>query len=100
MNTYLLVISPAAQDDLKGIYHFGQRIWGETQSSQYLAQLMTQVWALIEHPLMGVERSELLADLRSITVESHVMFYRVRSMQIEIIRVLHGRQDPNRQIKK
>jgi len=99
MNAYLLVISPAAQNDLKGIYQFGQRIWGKTQSSQYLDQLMTQFWALTEQPLMGAERSELLPDLRSITVESHVIFYRVQSKQIEIIRVLHGRQDPNRRIK-
>ena len=99
MTAYRLVISPAAQDDLKSIYQFGRRIWGQAQSSRYLDQLKTQFWALTEQPLLGVERPELLSDMRSITVESHVIFYRVQSRRIEIIRVLHARQDPNRQIK-
>jgi len=32
-------------------------------------------------------------------MESHVVFYQVQSNHIEIVRVLHARQDPNRHIK-
>ena len=98
MNSYQLVISPAALDDLQGIYRFGLRKWGQTQSSQYLDHLKAQFWALTGQPLMGIERPELLPGMRSFPVASHVMFYRVQSRQIEIIRVLHSRQDPNRHI--
>ena len=98
MNYHRLVISPAALDDLQSIYQFGLRKWGQTQSSQYLDHFKAQFWALTEKPLMGIDRSELLPDMRCFSVESHIMFYRVQSMQIEIIRVLHSRQDPNRHL--
>jgi len=39
-----------------------------------------------------------MPEMRSFPVESHIVFYQVRSKQIEIIRVLHGRQDPDRHI--
>jgi toxin ParE1/3/4 len=32
-------------------------------------------------------------------MQSHTLFYRVADYQVEIIRVLHGRQDPLRQFK-
>ncbi|VAW56190.1 hypothetical protein MNBD_GAMMA07-2430, partial [hydrothermal vent metagenome] len=47
----------------------------------------------------GVDRSELLADTRSLPIESHTLFYRVTPKTVEIIRVLHGRQDPQRHLK-
>jgi toxin ParE1/3/4 len=71
---------------------------GESKFSQYLDYLNAQFWALTENPLMGVERPELLFEMRCFPVESHVVFYRVEMMKVEIIRVLHGRQDPQRKI--
>lgn len=47
---------------------------------------------------MGTERPELLPDTRSLAMESHILFYRVTANSIEIIRVLHRRQDPQRQL--
>ena len=99
MTDYWLIISPVAQDDLRNIYQFGLRNWGANQSLRYLEHLKERFWALIEQPLIGIERPELLSEMRSFPVEIHVVFYQVRSRQIEIIRVLHGRQDPNRHIK-
>lgn len=99
MSDYRLIISPVAHDDLRGIYQFGLRNWGSIQSSRYLENLKERFWALTEQPLLGIERIELLPGMRSFPVERHIVFYQVRSKQIEIIRVLHGRQDPNRHIK-
>ena len=48
---------------------------------------------------MGAEREELLPDMRSFSVDSHVVFYRLQQSQVEVVRVLHGRQDPRRYIK-
>ena len=98
MNDYQLIISPIARDDLRVIYQFGLRNWGANQSLRYLENRKEQFWALTEQPLIGIERSELLPEMRSFPVESHIVFYQVRSKQIEIIRVLHGRQDLNRHI--
>lgn len=99
MPPHQLFISPAAKADLKEIYKYGLRQWGQAQSDKYFESLKDQFWALAERPLIGVERSELLPDARSLPIESHTLFYRVATNTVEIIRVLHARQDPQRHLK-
>lgn len=48
---------------------------------------------LVENPLAGRERRELRAGLRSFPVGSYVIFYIPLPDGVEIIRVMHGRQD-------
>jgi toxin ParE1/3/4 len=48
---------------------------------------------LVQNPLAGRRRPDLGADLRSFAVENFVIFYRPRSYGIEVVRVVHGRQD-------
>jgi len=99
MPTHLLVIAPAAKADLKDIYQYGLGRWGQAQSDSYLENLKEHFWALTEQPLMGVERPELLPGARSLPIKSHALFYKVTTETVEIIRVLHGRQDPQRHLK-
>lgn len=99
MPAHQLVIAPAAKTDLKDIYQYGLRQWGQTQSESYLENLKDHFWSLTEQPLMGVERPELLPGARSLPIESHTLFYRVTPDTLEIIRILHGRQDPQRHLK-
>jgi toxin ParE1/3/4 len=99
MPSHQLVIAPAARNDLEEIYQYGLRQWGQAQSESYLATLKNQFWLLTQQPLMGTERTELLPGTRSLPVESHTLFYRVTANKVEIIRVLHGRQDTKRHLK-
>ncbi len=99
MASHQLVIAPAAINDLKDIYQYGLRQWGQAQSESYLSTIKNQFWLLTQQPLMGTERPELLSDTRSLPIESHTLFYRVTANRVEIIRVLHGRQDPQRHLK-
>ena len=99
MPSHQLVIAPAAKNDLKDIYQYGLRQWGQAQSESYLSTIKNQFWLLTQQPLMGTERPELLPDTRSLPIESHTLFYRVTANRVEIIRVLHGRQDPQRHLK-
>ncbi|PLY04407.1 MAG: type II toxin-antitoxin system RelE/ParE family toxin [Desulfuromonas sp.] len=95
-----LFFSPAALADLHEIYRHGLGIWGEEQSSRYLAQLEECLWLLTEQPKMGAARAELFPEVRSLPVERHIIFYQLRSSTVEIIRVLHCRQDPGRHVGK
>lgn len=99
MPSHQLVIAPAAKADLKEIYQYGLRQWGQAQSDSYLENLKDHFWSLTEQPLTGVERPELLPGTRSLPIEIHTLFYRVSADTVEIIRVLHGRQDPQRHLK-
>jgi toxin ParE1/3/4 len=95
-----LIIAPAAKTDLKDIYQFGLSQWGQAQSDSYLDNLKAHFWYLTEQPLMGIDRSELLPGVRSLPTENHTLFYRVTAETVEIIRVLHSRQDPQRHLNK
>ena len=96
MSRYQLVISPAAKTDLKNIYQFGLRRWGKNQSVGYFNNLKNRLWTLTQHPHIGIERPDLQLEIRSISSTSHVIFYRIQTHKIEIIRILHVRQDPYR----
>ena len=98
MASHQLVIAPAARNDLKEIYQYGLRQWGQAKSESYLSTIKDQFWLLTQQPLMGTERPELLPDARSLPIKSHTLFYRVNADKVEIIRVLHGRQDPQRHL--
>ena len=99
MKDYKLVLSPRSLDDLKDSYQYGVLNWGEAQASDYLNTLKSIFWTLTEQPEMGVEREELLPNMRSFPVAHHIVFYRLQSDHIEIVRVLHAKQDPLRNIK-
>ncbi len=99
MPAHQLVIAPAAKTDLKDIYQYSLRQWGQAQSDSYLENLKKHFWSLTEQPLMGIERPELFPGARSLPIESPTLFYRVTHDIVEIIRVLHGRQDPQRHLK-
>ncbi|MCG8486743.1 MAG: type II toxin-antitoxin system RelE/ParE family toxin [Chromatiales bacterium] len=99
MVAYQLIIAPAAKNDLKDIYQYGLSQWGRNQSENYLAQIKNQLWMLSQQPLMGTERPELLPDTRSLSIKSHTLFYRVTANRVEIVRILHGRQDPQCHLK-
>ncbi|RZN08432.1 type II toxin-antitoxin system RelE/ParE family toxin [Bradyrhizobium genosp. SA-3] len=50
---------------------------------------------LAETAFAGRERSELRAELRSFPVGNYVIFYVPIADGVEIVRVMHGRQDIN-----
>lgn len=93
-----LVLSPAAQSDIKEIYQYGRTHWGKSRATQYTVCLKEQLWDLLIHPKIGILRPEFSSIMRSLVFESHIIFYRVQKEQIEIVRLLHGRQDPVRQL--
>jgi toxin ParE1/3/4 len=99
MSRYPLVISAAARDDLAEIHRIGKQTWGNAQSREYLGRLKDQLWALTEFPLVGVDRKDLLPELRSLPIASHIVFYRLANGCVEIVRLLHGRQDPHRHLR-
>ena len=53
MSSYQLVISVVAQNDLRNIYQFGLRRWGNLQSVSYLNNLKTRLLELTQQPLVN-----------------------------------------------
>jgi toxin ParE1/3/4 len=99
MSDYSLHISPAAREDLIAIHRYGAQAWGSVRSDDYLQNLKEQFSLLTQSPQLGTERNDVLPGMRSLPVSSHVVFYRLRDDCIEVVRVLHSRQDHQRHLR-
>jgi toxin ParE1/3/4 len=50
---------------------------------------------LTQNPLVGRERADLRRGMHSFSVRNYIIFYLPLSDGIEVVRVMHGRQDIN-----
>lgn len=84
--------APQADHDLDSIWDF---IASDSvrAADEQIARIGEIFEMLVENPLAGRERPELRTDLRSFRVGNYVIFYVPLSDGVEIIRVMHGRQD-------
>jgi len=48
---------------------------------------------LVQNPLAGRPRPDLGQNVRSFTVANYMIFYIPQSAGVDIVRVIHGRQD-------
>jgi toxin ParE1/3/4 len=90
---YRLVWSKEAEQDLLAIWRFGADEWSPSTADHYIADLFRTCLMLLEAPDLGRSRDELLPGVRSIPLGPHTIFYRVANRGVEIIRVLHQRED-------
>ena len=94
MSKRILLISPAARSDLTNIRQFSIDNWGNITASNYLSYLENQLKLLRDHSQIGTPCPEFQPGVRSRACKSHVIYYRVDKQSVEIIRILHGHQDP------
>ena len=99
MVAYHLKIAKAAHLDFKDIFQYSRRQWVDKKADQYLGAIKEQMVLITRNSDMGVNRPELQKGMHSLLIESHIVFYTVDLLHINIVRVLHHRQDPNRRLK-
>jgi len=93
------VLSEAAKDDLQEIYDFGIFKFGTSQATKYLEGLQGYFEALTKNPDIRKHRDEIKIGLYSLSYMSHIIFYRILTDRIRIVRVLHGRSDMPKHLK-
>lgn len=91
-------IRPAAEADLIAIWRTSYERWGLMRADRYLDELNDGMAALSGHPLLGVDCSWIRAGYRRLTIQNHNVYYRIVTLRIEIIRVLHERMEPERHL--
>lgn len=84
--------APQADHDLDSIWDFIASHSIRAADKQ-IARIGEIFEMLLENPLAGRERPELRADQRSFPAGNYVIFYVPLPDGVEIIRVMHGRQD-------
>ena len=94
MSKRILLISPAAKSDLRNILQFSIDNWGNNTATSYMSYLEKQLKLVRDHSHIGNPCPEFQLFVRSRSCKSHVIYYRVDEQTVEIIRILHGHQDP------
>jgi toxin ParE1/3/4 len=88
-------LTTQAERDIENILLYSERNWGFDQRETYAVAITQALDLLRDHPKLGRQHEGLFPGCRSVRVEQHVLYYhQPRSNLIEIVRVLHGRQDP------
>lgn len=87
-------LSPTAAQGLRDIKFYTLEQWGTRQWHEYLNKLDGVFEQLSDNPALGSERDDVRTGFRSIPVDAHVVWYRIRNDYLEVARVLHGAVDP------
>ena len=91
-------LSPSAERDLEGIWHYTHEQWGVEQAIRYTDALTAAFAELAESPKNAPACDHIRPGYRRSSVERHVVYFRVTSYGIAIIRILHDRMDAPRHL--
>lgn len=89
-------LSSDADTDLDGIYDYTVTEFGEAQAISYLEDIEAKCTQLIENPELGQARDQVKLGLRGLACNQHIIFYRIMSDHIRIVRLLHTKRDYKR----
>jgi toxin ParE1/3/4 len=71
-----------------------------TVAERYSVEFAEKGQTLAQFPEIGRARPEIAPALRSTLVHPYVMFYRIEGDDVQIIRILHGKQDLRRILRE
>jgi toxin ParE1/3/4 len=87
-------VSSAAGSDVRSIIRYTRLQWSAEQAARYAAGLQECFRALAESPGMGRGCDSVSIGLRRFERGKHVVFYRIVTGGILVVRVLHQRMMP------
>lgn len=93
--TRRLVVSKRAEADLREVWLYSLKTWGEAQADRYLDELGVGLHCCGAEPERGRRRDEVRLGYWSCLIRRHVAFYTVTADVVLIQRVLHGSMDPD-----
>jgi toxin ParE1/3/4 len=88
-------LSQPAIRDIEDIADFIASQQSLQQAEEFLAKLDDKFARMIQFPNLGRPRDEILPGMRSLAVDSYLIFYAVTASDIEILRVVSGYRDIN-----
>lgn len=90
------VLTRSAESDLIEIARYTRREWGERQRDTYIHDLFALFAAIAADPQLSQNRSQIRPGLRSRRHQkTHTVYFRVEGGTVQILRVLHVRQEVN-----
>jgi toxin ParE1/3/4 len=93
-----LRLTPAAVQDLEGIWHYTAQRWSVSQAERYIDRLTACFEALAQAPLSAPACDHIRPGYRRQVVESHVVYFRTGQDMVTVVRILHERMDAPRHV--
>ena len=94
------LLSEKALEDLKSIGRYTLKSWGREQRNIYLSKLDESFYLLAERPQLGSARDDIRNGYRVYHVRRHLIFYRQKPTEIEIIRIMHDSMDVETHLRR
>jgi toxin ParE1/3/4 len=85
--------SPQADRDLLDIWGYYATVATDAIANRLLHNIYAAADRAAERPRLARPRDELIPGLRSIAIRPYLLFFRMASDDVEIVRVLHERRD-------
>jgi len=93
-----VTLTPKAKADLDDIWDFTIARWGMVQAEKYVRDL----WAAMEQQVSDLANSIDIGDVRpgyrKVRAGSHIIFFKVTTDGIDVVRILHQKMDFNRHL--
>ncbi|HEY9627387.1 MAG TPA: type II toxin-antitoxin system RelE/ParE family toxin [Coleofasciculaceae cyanobacterium] len=89
MTPQFRLTQPAVRD-IEAIADYIASQSGLEQGDRWLAKLEAKFVKIAQFPKLGRQRDEILPGLRSLSVESYLVFYTVSQSGVDILRVISG----------
>lgn len=93
-----IVQTVLAEEDLTNIWIYTAEEWSLAQADTYLGEIASAILTLSEHPELGHARDDLKKGYRALPVNQHIVFYKVLTDEIQIVRLLHKSVDVPRHV--
>ncbi|MES2017437.1 MAG: type II toxin-antitoxin system RelE/ParE family toxin [Pseudomonadota bacterium] len=91
-------LTPAAEHDLETIWTHTSAQWGVEQAKRYADILTAAFVILARSPKSAPACDHIRLGYRRRRIERHMIYFRITSYGIAIMRILHARMDAPRQL--
>lgn len=88
-----LKISQRARQDIIDIGRYTSRRWGKVKRDAYLQSIDIGLNTILENPGIGRKCDYVLPKYHRFDIGRHIVFYRISADTIQIVRILHEKQD-------
>ncbi len=84
-----ILIKPKAYQDIENIYFYSLKEFGSKRAKKYIQDLNKTFLKLAANPNLGKDCNVIRPSIMAYKATSHLIFYKIHSDNITIIRILH-----------
>jgi toxin ParE1/3/4 len=91
-------LAPAAERDLEKVWTYTARHWGVGQADRYIDIISTGFQELAQQPETAPACDHIRVGYRRHSVGRHMIYFKITTYGVVIVRVLHDRMDTFRRL--